>query len=132
MRQALPTVVPFSTGDEQFQSPLSWELVGKNLFAMGLQGPVFLLLTLLLQHRTYLLPRSALGSLESGTRSNDLGGSLGLGTREVTIGVLGVWMRKCSHGDEIGEGYKMKRSPGEEAGGGKCGLLLSYSLYMSP
>ncbi|XP_072457451.1 phospholipid-transporting ATPase ABCA7 isoform X2 [Notamacropus eugenii] len=44
-------------GDEQFQSPLSWELVGKNLFAMGLQGPVFLLLTLLLQHRAHLLPR---------------------------------------------------------------------------
>ncbi|XP_078010201.1 phospholipid-transporting ATPase ABCA7-like isoform X1 [Phascolarctos cinereus] len=48
-------------GDEQFQSPLSWELVGKNLFAMGLQGPVFLLLTLLLQHRARLLPRWSLG-----------------------------------------------------------------------
>ncbi|XP_068958059.1 phospholipid-transporting ATPase ABCA7 [Petaurus breviceps papuanus] len=44
-------------GDEKFQSPLSWELVGKNLFAMGLQGPIFLLLTLLLQHRAHLLPR---------------------------------------------------------------------------
>ncbi|XP_043833750.1 phospholipid-transporting ATPase ABCA7 isoform X2 [Dromiciops gliroides] len=48
-------------GDEQFQSPLSWELVGKNLFAMALQGPVFLLLTLLLQHRAQLLPRWSLG-----------------------------------------------------------------------
>uniref|UniRef100_A0A4X2KJM6 ATP binding cassette subfamily A member 7 n=1 Tax=Vombatus ursinus TaxID=29139 RepID=A0A4X2KJM6_VOMUR len=48
---------------EQSQSPLSWELVGKNLFAMGLQGPVFLLLTLLLQHRGRLLPRSARGRL---------------------------------------------------------------------
>ncbi|XP_074060603.1 phospholipid-transporting ATPase ABCA7 isoform X2 [Macrotis lagotis] len=48
-------------GDEQFQSPLSWDLVGKNLFAMGLQGPVFLLLTLLLEHRARLLPRWFLG-----------------------------------------------------------------------
>uniref|UniRef100_A0A4X2KSV7 ATP binding cassette subfamily A member 7 n=1 Tax=Vombatus ursinus TaxID=29139 RepID=A0A4X2KSV7_VOMUR len=56
---------------EQSQSPLSWELVGKNLFAMGLQGPVFLLLTLLLQHRGRLLPRSARGSL--GDRDEDVG-----------------------------------------------------------
>uniref|UniRef100_A0A4X2KQE6 ATP binding cassette subfamily A member 7 n=1 Tax=Vombatus ursinus TaxID=29139 RepID=A0A4X2KQE6_VOMUR len=58
-------------GDEQSQSPLSWELVGKNLFAMGLQGPVFLLLTLLLQHRGRLLPRSARGRL--GEEDEDVG-----------------------------------------------------------
>ncbi|KAM9095061.1 phospholipid-transporting ATPase ABCA7 isoform 2-T2 [Sarcophilus harrisii] len=50
-------------GDEQFKSPLSWELVGKNLFAMGLQGPIFLLLTLLLQHRARLLPSTSRWSL---------------------------------------------------------------------
>uniref|UniRef100_F7D7G1 ATP binding cassette subfamily A member 7 n=1 Tax=Ornithorhynchus anatinus TaxID=9258 RepID=F7D7G1_ORNAN len=44
-------------GDDQFQSPLRWELVGKNLFAMGVQGPLFLLFTLLLQYRLYLCPR---------------------------------------------------------------------------
>ncbi|XP_056678235.1 phospholipid-transporting ATPase ABCA7 isoform X2 [Monodelphis domestica] len=44
-------------GDNEFESPLNWNLVGKNLFAMGLQGPIFLLITLLLQHRVWILPR---------------------------------------------------------------------------
>uniref|UniRef100_A0A8C5ZH58 ATP binding cassette subfamily A member 7 n=1 Tax=Marmota marmota marmota TaxID=9994 RepID=A0A8C5ZH58_MARMA len=39
-------------GDGQFQSPLRWEVVGKNLLAMSVQGPLFLLLTLLPQLRT--------------------------------------------------------------------------------
>uniref|UniRef100_A0A8D2JSS6 ABC transporter domain-containing protein n=1 Tax=Sciurus vulgaris TaxID=55149 RepID=A0A8D2JSS6_SCIVU len=47
----------------QFQSPLRWEVVGKNLLAMFVQGPIFLLLTLLLQHRGRLLPRSTLPPL---------------------------------------------------------------------
>lgn len=46
------------TGDGQFQSPLRWEVVGKNLLAMVVQGPLFLLFTLLLQHRHRLLPQS--------------------------------------------------------------------------
>uniref|UniRef100_A0A452QW96 ATP binding cassette subfamily A member 7 n=1 Tax=Ursus americanus TaxID=9643 RepID=A0A452QW96_URSAM len=45
-------------GDGQFQSPLRWEVVGKNLLAMVVQGPLFLLFTLLLQHRHRLLPQS--------------------------------------------------------------------------
>nr|XP_044990914.1 phospholipid-transporting ATPase ABCA7 isoform X2 [Jaculus jaculus] len=44
-------------GDRQFQSPLRWEVIGKNLLAMAAQGPLFLLLTLLLQHRSCLLPQ---------------------------------------------------------------------------
>ncbi|XP_048197750.1 phospholipid-transporting ATPase ABCA7 isoform X2 [Perognathus longimembris pacificus] len=44
-------------GDKQFQSPLNWEVVGKNLLAMVVQGPLFLLVTLLLQHRSHLLPQ---------------------------------------------------------------------------
>nr|KAF6400151.1 ATP binding cassette subfamily A member 7 [Rousettus aegyptiacus] len=47
-------------GDGQFQSPLRWEVVGKNLVAMAVQGPLFLLFTLLLQHRSRLLPRPTL------------------------------------------------------------------------
>ncbi|KAM8765599.1 phospholipid-transporting ATPase ABCA7 [Rhynchonycteris naso] len=45
-------------GDRQFQSPLCWEVVGKNLLAMVVQGPIFLLFTILLQHRNRLLPQS--------------------------------------------------------------------------
>uniref|UniRef100_A0A2K5W978 ATP binding cassette subfamily A member 7 n=1 Tax=Macaca fascicularis TaxID=9541 RepID=A0A2K5W978_MACFA len=47
----------------QFQSPLRWEVVGKNLLAMVIQGPVFLLFTLLLQHRSQLLPQPKVRSL---------------------------------------------------------------------
>uniref|UniRef100_A0A2I3REE5 ATP binding cassette subfamily A member 7 n=1 Tax=Pan troglodytes TaxID=9598 RepID=A0A2I3REE5_PANTR len=50
-------------GDRQFQSPLRWEVVGKNLLAMVIQGPLFLLFTLLLQHRSQLLPQPRLRSL---------------------------------------------------------------------
>uniref|UniRef100_A0A2K6K140 ATP binding cassette subfamily A member 7 n=1 Tax=Rhinopithecus bieti TaxID=61621 RepID=A0A2K6K140_RHIBE len=50
-------------GDRQFQSPLRWEVVGKNLLAMVIQGPVFLLFTLLLQHRSQLLPQPKVRSL---------------------------------------------------------------------
>ncbi|XP_070128404.1 phospholipid-transporting ATPase ABCA7 isoform X1 [Equus caballus] len=51
----------FGNGD--FQSPLRWEVVGKNLLAMVVQGPLFLLFTLLLQHRNRLLPRPKLKPL---------------------------------------------------------------------
>ncbi|XP_073910595.1 phospholipid-transporting ATPase ABCA7 isoform X3 [Castor canadensis] len=44
-------------GDRKFQSPLRWEVVGKNLLAMVVQGPLFLLFTLLLQHRNHFLPQ---------------------------------------------------------------------------
>ncbi|XP_058393801.1 phospholipid-transporting ATPase ABCA7 isoform X3 [Diceros bicornis minor] len=50
-------------GDGHFQSPLRWEVVGKNLLAMVVQGPLFLLFTLLLQHRHRLLPRPKLRPL---------------------------------------------------------------------
>ncbi|XP_063476663.1 phospholipid-transporting ATPase ABCA7 isoform X5 [Symphalangus syndactylus] len=50
-------------GDRQFQSPLRWEVVGKNLLAMVIQGPLFLLFTLLLQHRSQLLPQPKVRSL---------------------------------------------------------------------
>lgn len=52
------SLLPVPTGDGQFQSPLRWEVVGKNLLAMAVQGPLFLLFTLLLQHRARLLPLS--------------------------------------------------------------------------
>ncbi|NXQ10047.1 ABCA1 protein, partial [Peucedramus taeniatus] len=42
-------------GDKRFVSPLSWDLAGKNMFAMAIEGIVFFLFTLLLQyHRLFL------------------------------------------------------------------------------
>ncbi|KYO42635.1 ATP-binding cassette sub-family A member 1 isoform A [Alligator mississippiensis] len=44
-------------GDKRFVSPLCWDLAGKNMFAMALQGIVFFLVTLLVQHRFFLTLR---------------------------------------------------------------------------
>ncbi|KAM6396101.1 phospholipid-transporting ATPase ABCA7 [Rhynochetos jubatus] len=41
-------------GDSRFVSPLSWDLAGKNMFAMAVEGIVFFLFTLLLQYRFFL------------------------------------------------------------------------------
>ncbi|KAJ8777051.1 hypothetical protein J1605_014915 [Eschrichtius robustus] len=51
-------------GDGQFQSPLRWEVVGKNLLAMLIQA-IFLLFTLLLQDHNCLLPQPKLRLLPS-------------------------------------------------------------------
>lgn len=42
-------------GDKRFVSPLSWELAGKNMFAMAIEGIVFFLFTLLLQYHRFFL-----------------------------------------------------------------------------
>ncbi|XP_035203975.1 phospholipid-transporting ATPase ABCA7 isoform X2 [Oxyura jamaicensis] len=41
-------------GDKRFVSPLSWDLAGKNMFAMAVEGIIFFLFTLLLQYRFFL------------------------------------------------------------------------------
>ncbi|XP_074834153.1 phospholipid-transporting ATPase ABCA7 isoform X2 [Carettochelys insculpta] len=41
-------------GDKRFVSPLCWELVGKNMCAMALEGFVFFLLTVLLQYGFFI------------------------------------------------------------------------------
>ncbi|XP_027756879.1 ATP-binding cassette sub-family A member 7 [Empidonax traillii] len=41
-------------GDRRFLSPLSWDLAGKNMFAMAIEGIVFFIFTLLLQYRFFL------------------------------------------------------------------------------
>ncbi|NXP65823.1 ABCA1 protein, partial [Chloropsis cyanopogon] len=42
-------------GDKRFVSPLSWDLAGKNMFAMAIEGIVFFLFTLLLQYHHLFL-----------------------------------------------------------------------------
>lgn len=54
-------------------------MVGKNLLAMVVQGPLFLLFTLLLQHRTHLLPQSV------GTRAGWQGPGSGFGPTHVFV-----------------------------------------------
>lgn len=42
------------TGAKQTLDPLSWDFVGKNLFAMAVEGLVFFLFTLLLQYKFFM------------------------------------------------------------------------------
>lgn len=54
---APPILQPLSpplAGDKRFVSPLCWDLAGKNMFAMAVEGVVFFLFTLLLQYRFFL------------------------------------------------------------------------------
>ncbi|XP_056103062.1 phospholipid-transporting ATPase ABCA1 isoform X2 [Rhinichthys klamathensis goyatoka] len=45
-------------GEDRFENPLNWNLVGKNLFAMSIQGAVMFGLTLLIQYKFFCKPRS--------------------------------------------------------------------------
>ncbi|XP_053321852.1 phospholipid-transporting ATPase ABCA1 isoform X2 [Spea bombifrons] len=44
-------------GENRFVSPMSWDLVGRNLFAMAVEGVVFFVITLLIQYRFFIKPR---------------------------------------------------------------------------
>lgn len=46
--------VPMSTGAKQTLDPLEWDFVGKNLFAMAVEGVVFFLFTILLQYKFFV------------------------------------------------------------------------------
>uniref|UniRef100_A0A667ZMZ8 ATP-binding cassette, sub-family A (ABC1), member 1A n=1 Tax=Myripristis murdjan TaxID=586833 RepID=A0A667ZMZ8_9TELE len=46
-------------GENRFRSPLAWDMVGKNLFAMAIEGVIFFCITVLIQYRFFwslLLP----------------------------------------------------------------------------
>ncbi|XP_078478650.1 phospholipid-transporting ATPase ABCA1-like isoform X1 [Lampetra planeri] len=45
-------------GESRFREPLSWDMVGKNLVAMFIEGSVFIVLTLLIQKDFFIRPRS--------------------------------------------------------------------------
>ncbi|XP_061580685.1 phospholipid-transporting ATPase ABCA1-like [Cololabis saira] len=45
-------------GESRFRSPLHWDMVGKNLFFMALEGIVFFIITVLIQYRFCIRPRS--------------------------------------------------------------------------
>ncbi|XP_056156372.1 phospholipid-transporting ATPase ABCA1-like [Lampris incognitus] len=44
-------------GENRFKDPLSWEMVGKNLCAMSIQGAVMFAITLLIQYKCCCKPR---------------------------------------------------------------------------
>ncbi|XP_054649053.1 phospholipid-transporting ATPase ABCA1-like [Dunckerocampus dactyliophorus] len=44
-------------GENRLRSPLEWDMVGKNLFAMAVEGVVFFIITILIQYRFCVKPR---------------------------------------------------------------------------
>ncbi|CDQ74874.1 unnamed protein product [Oncorhynchus mykiss] len=48
--QAMATLYD-SFGEDRYQDPLSWDMVGKNLCAMAIQGAVMFTITLLIQYK---------------------------------------------------------------------------------
>ncbi|KAK2865759.1 hypothetical protein Q7C36_001815 [Tachysurus vachellii] len=54
--QAMATLF-LGLGENRFEDPLSWNMVGKNLFAMGIQGVVMFGFTLLIQYKFFCKPR---------------------------------------------------------------------------
>ncbi|XP_066576539.1 phospholipid-transporting ATPase ABCA1 [Amia ocellicauda] len=51
-------------GENRFRSPLSWDMVGRNLFALAVEGLVFFCITLLIQYRFCIKPRSGTPNLQ--------------------------------------------------------------------
>ncbi|RXN30139.1 ATP-binding cassette sub-family A member 1-like protein [Labeo rohita] len=49
--QAMATLYQ-NLGEDRFENPLNWNMVGKNLFAMTIQGAVMFGLTLLIQYKS--------------------------------------------------------------------------------
>lgn len=45
------------SGEDRFQDPLSWEMVGKNLCAMSIEGAVMFGVTVLIQYKFFCKPR---------------------------------------------------------------------------
>ncbi|KAI7811411.1 putative ATP-binding cassette sub-family A member 1 [Triplophysa rosa] len=51
-------------GENRFRSPLAWDMVGKNLFAMAVEGLVFFCITVLIQYRFCIKARSVSSKLQ--------------------------------------------------------------------
>ncbi|XP_075906360.1 phospholipid-transporting ATPase ABCA1-like [Nelusetta ayraudi] len=51
-------------GENRFRSPLAWDMVGKNLFAMAIEGLIFFVITVLIQYRFCFKARSSSSHLK--------------------------------------------------------------------
>uniref|UniRef100_UPI003AADC61F phospholipid-transporting ATPase ABCA1-like n=1 Tax=Centroberyx gerrardi TaxID=166262 RepID=UPI003AADC61F len=70
--QAMATLFS-SFGEDRFKDPLSWEMVGKNLCAMSIQGAVMFTITILIQYKFFCKPRLISGnSLSEGEEDIDV------------------------------------------------------------
>ncbi|KPP65393.1 hypothetical protein Z043_116197, partial [Scleropages formosus] len=68
--QAMATLY-LNFGEDRFQDPLSWTMVGKNLCAMALEGTVMFAVTLLIQYKFFFKPRQ--GTLQVAANQQAMG-----------------------------------------------------------
>uniref|UniRef100_A0A3B5KYM5 ABC transporter domain-containing protein n=1 Tax=Xiphophorus couchianus TaxID=32473 RepID=A0A3B5KYM5_9TELE len=68
--QAMATLF-INFGEDRFKNPLSWEMVGKNLLAMSIQGSVMFLTTILIQYKFFCKPR-LISPKQSATEEEDV------------------------------------------------------------
>ncbi|RMC22299.1 hypothetical protein DUI87_00611 [Hirundo rustica rustica] len=93
------------TGENRFVSPLSWDLVGRNLFAMAVEGVVFFLITVLIQYRFFIKPRPVYAKLPP---VNDEDEDV---TRERQRIISGGGQSDILEIKELTKIYRMKRKP---------------------
>ncbi|KAG7461875.1 hypothetical protein MATL_G00195770 [Megalops atlanticus] len=55
--QAMATLFS-SFGEDRFKNPLNWDMVGKNLCAMSIEGVLMFVFTLLIQYKFFFKPRT--------------------------------------------------------------------------
>ncbi|CAM5115675.1 unnamed protein product [Eretmochelys imbricata] len=92
-------------GENRFVSPLSWDLVGRNLFAMAVEGAVFFLITVLIQYRFFIKPRPVSAKLSP---VNDEDEDV---TRERQRIISGGGQSDILEIKELTKIYRMKRKP---------------------
>uniref|UniRef100_A0A8C6JQZ8 P-type phospholipid transporter n=1 Tax=Melopsittacus undulatus TaxID=13146 RepID=A0A8C6JQZ8_MELUD len=92
-------------GENRFVSPLSWDLVGRNLFAMAVEGVVFFLITVLIQYRFFIRPRPVYAKLPP---VNDEDEDV---TRERQRIISGGGQSDILEIKELTKIYRMKRKP---------------------
>uniref|UniRef100_A0A8D2QDF4 P-type phospholipid transporter n=1 Tax=Zonotrichia albicollis TaxID=44394 RepID=A0A8D2QDF4_ZONAL len=92
-------------GENRFVSPLSWDLVGRNLFAMAVEGVVFFLITVLIQYRFFIKPRPVYAKLPP---VNDEDEDV---TRERQRIISGGGQSDILEIKELTKIYRMKRKP---------------------
>ncbi|XP_016358821.1 ATP-binding cassette sub-family A member 1-like [Sinocyclocheilus anshuiensis] len=95
-------------GEDRFEDPLSWNMVGKNLFAMAIQGGVMFSLTLLIQYKFFCKPMS-IKSLptSSGEEDEDVARER---ERVQRGGAQNDLLRIC----DLTKMYRMKKTPAVE------------------
>ncbi|XP_037335370.2 phospholipid-transporting ATPase ABCA1-like [Pungitius pungitius] len=59
-------------GEDRFKDPLSWNMVGKNLCAMSIQGVVMFTITILIQYKFFCKPRLISGKSLSSEEEEDI------------------------------------------------------------